>query len=53
MPEVLESENDDMIVETESPMGGKNNLRPNPTPNFTDDHRYYPDTFIAGPYLLL
>ena len=32
MPEVLESENDDMIVENESPRGGKYNLRPNPTP---------------------
>ena len=38
--EVLESENDDMIVEKESPRGGKYNLRPNPTPNFTDEYRY-------------
>ena len=40
MPEVLESENDDMIEENESPRGGKCNLRPNPTPNFTDEDRY-------------
>ena len=40
MPAVLESENDDMIVETERPRGGKYNLRPNPTPNFTDEYRY-------------
>ena len=35
VPEVLESENDDMIVKNESPRGGKYNLRPNP--NFTDE----------------
>ena len=52
MPEVLESENDDMIEESESPRGGKYNLRPNPTPNFTDEYRFKPDTFIAGPHLL-
>ena len=40
VPEVLESENDDMIVENESPRGGKYNLRPNPTPNYTDEYRY-------------
>ena len=40
VPEVLESENDDMIVENESPRGRKYNLRPNPTPNFTDEYRY-------------
>ena len=40
VPEVLDNENDDMIVENESPRGGKNNLRPNPTPNFTDEYRY-------------
>ena len=39
VPEVLDDEND-MIVENESPMGGKYNLRPNPTPNFTDEYRY-------------
>ena len=39
VPEVLDDEND-MIVENESPRGGKNNLRPNPTPNFTDEYRY-------------
>ena len=39
VPEVLDDEND-MIVENESPRGGKYNLRPNPTPNFTDEYRY-------------
>ena len=39
VPEVLDDE-DDMIVENESPRGGKYNLRPNPTPNFTDEYRY-------------
>ena len=40
VPEVFESEKDDMIVENESTRGGKYNLRPNPTPNYTDDYRY-------------
>ena len=40
VPEVLEEENDDVIVDNESPRGGKYNLRPNPTPNFTDEYRY-------------
>ena len=40
VPEVLEDENDDVIVQNESPRGGKYNLRPNPTPNFTDEYRY-------------
>ena len=40
VPEVLESEDDDMIVKIENPRGGKYNLRPNPTPNFTDEYRY-------------
>ena len=39
VPEVLDDEND-MIVENESPRGGKYNLRPNHTPNFTDEYRY-------------
>ena len=39
-PEVSDDENDDMIVENDSPRGGKYNLRPNPTPNFTDEYRY-------------
>ena len=39
VPEVLDDETD-MIVENESPRGGKYNLRPNPTPNFTDEYRY-------------
>ena len=40
VPELLDDENDEMIVENESPRGGKYNLRPNPTPNFTDEYRY-------------
>ena len=40
VPEVLDDENDDEIVVNESPRGGKYNLRPNPTPNFTDEYRY-------------
>ena len=40
VPEVLDDENDDVIVDNESPRGGKYNLRPNPTPNFTDEYRY-------------
>ena len=40
VPEVLESENDDVIVENERPRGGKYNLRPKPTPNNTDEYRY-------------
>ena len=39
VPEVLDDETD-MIVENESPRGGKYNLRTNPTPNFTDEYRY-------------
>ena len=39
-PEVLDDEKEDMVVENESPRGGKYNLRPNPTPNFTDEYRY-------------
>ena len=39
VPEVLDDEND-MIVENESPRGGKYNLRPNPTPNFTNEYIY-------------
>ena len=40
VPEVLDDEKDDMVVEKDSPRGGKYNLRPNPTPNFTDEYRY-------------
>ena len=40
VPKVLDDENDDMIVENECPRGGKYNLRPNPTPNFTEEYRY-------------
>ena len=40
VPEVSDDENDEMIVENESPRGEKYNLRPNPTLNFTDEYRY-------------
>ena len=40
VPEVSDDENDGMIVENNSPRGGKYILRPNPTPNFTDEYRY-------------
>ena len=40
VPEVSDDKDDDMIVNNESPRGRKVNLRPNPTPNFTDEYRY-------------
>ena len=40
VPDVSDSENDELIVDNKSPRGGKYNLRPNPTPNFTDEYRY-------------
>ena len=40
MPDLSDRETDDPVAENESPRGGKYNLRPNPTPNFTDDYRY-------------
>ena len=40
VPEVLDDENDDVFVDNKSRRGGKYNLRPNPTPNFTDEYRY-------------
>ena len=40
VPEVLDDENDDVLVDNKSPRGRKYNLRPNPTPNFTDEYRY-------------
>ena len=40
VPDVLIEETDGYGVENESPRGGKYNLRPNSTPNFTDEHRY-------------
>ena len=40
VPDVSDSENDEMIVDNRSPRGGKYNLRPNPTHNFTDEYRY-------------
>ena len=40
VPDVIIEETDDYVVENESPRGGKYNLRPNPTPNFTDEYRY-------------
>ena len=39
VPEALDDDNH-MIVENESLKGGKYNLRPNPTPNFTVEYRY-------------
>ena len=40
VPNLSDKETDDSVVEKESPRGGKYNLRPNPTPNFTDEYRY-------------
>ena len=40
VPDLSDRETDDSVVENESPWGGKYNLRPNPTPNFTDEYRY-------------
>ena len=40
VPDVSDKENDEMAVENESPRGRKYNLRPHPTPNYTDEYRY-------------
>ena len=40
VPDLSDRKTDDSVVENESPRGGKYNLRPNPTPNFTDEYRY-------------
>ena len=40
VPDLSHEEKDEMAVENESPRGRKYNLRPNPTPNFTDEYRY-------------
>ena len=40
VPEVLDDQNDDVMVENDSSRGGKYNLRPRPTPNFTDEYKY-------------
>ena len=40
VPDLSSDENEEMVVENESPRGGKYNLRPNPTPNFSDEYRY-------------
>ena len=40
VPDLSEKETEDSLVESESPSGGKYNLRSNPTPNFTDEYRY-------------
>ena len=37
---LIDNENDDVSEDNKSPRGGKYNLRPNPTPNFTDEYRY-------------
>ena len=36
VPNTFDIENDDVVVENESPWEGKYNLRPNPTPNYTE-----------------
>ena len=38
--DVPDKENDEMVVENEIPKAGKCYLRPNPTPNFTEEYRY-------------
>ena len=40
VPDLSDKENDEMAIENESPRGGKYNLRPSPTPNYTDEYRY-------------
>ena len=40
VPEVFDDRNDDSVVDNGGPRGGKYNLRPNPTPNFTDEYSY-------------
>ena len=40
VPDLSEKETEDSVVKNESPRGGKHTLRPNPTPNFTDEYRY-------------
>ena len=40
VPDVLIEETDDCVVENKSPRGGRYKLRPNSTPNFTDEYRY-------------
>ena len=40
VPDLSSNEKDEMILENESPTGGKYNLRPNPTPNISDEYRY-------------
>ena len=41
VPDLSGKETDDSVVENETPRGGKYNLRPNPTPKFTDEYRYW------------
>ena len=40
VPDLSKREDDEKVTENESPRGGKYILRPNPTPNFTDEYRY-------------
>ena len=40
VPDLSSNENEKMVVENESPRGGKYNLRPNPNPNVSDEYRY-------------
>ena len=40
VPGVSENDEKEKVNENNSPRGGKYNLRPNPTPNYTDEYRY-------------
>ena len=40
VPGISENDGDEKKSENTSPREGKYNLRPNPTPNYTDDYRY-------------
>ena len=40
VPDVSDSDSDEMVADNGSPRLGKYNPRPNPTPNFTDEYRY-------------
>ena len=40
VPGISDDERNEKIEGNSSPRGGKYNLRPNPTPNYTDEYRY-------------
>ena len=40
VPDLSSDENEEKVVENENPRGGKYNIPPNPTPNFSDEYRY-------------